>query len=451
MRIRIIVTIVLLLVILIFAGLIRGYTFTLPHDNGDQLFYLGLAMKLDQFGFNGYTLRNIDLQGNNYLLQFLPGEVENGGLLQFLAKNGVSYYDEPLFHRSYGFPYVLMLAHRLLAHGEPYTTLITSVKDAAGRVSSLYSDKMWPLQFYAAVVPFTFSLLFIVATFFLARSFFSFKIALVSCFLIAISPIDILSAQKVWADSMVSFFVTMTVFLFFMARDKSNLVLAFLAGIACGIGVVAKQTGGFIVIALLLFHLWQNRTALLKPDKIGKILLDKYLLIFALGLFLVSCHWFYAVAKVYGNPLYSPTQSGIEKEVGWFMMLAQRPRLIYLVSIPYLVPVFALLYLAIAGGFFIRGFLDEKKIFLIIWYAVYLVLLIAMQGKENRYMLPAYPAIAMLSAAVLERIENFIAARSKASYGTFFIILVLVSCALWSVPIGIEHARANLALILKPF
>lgn len=445
------ISLILVLIILIFAAFIRHPTFKLPHDNGDQLIYLGLAMKQDKFGFSGYTLRGIDIKTNNFILGLFPTQSQKGALLKGLARGGVTYYDEPLFHRPYGFPYALMFSHKIFAKGKPYLALNTTGRDEKGRVYSKDANKTWLVQFYAAVVPFIFSLLFILTTYLLARILFSEKIALISAFLIIISPIEILCSQKIWADTMLSFFVVLTVLLFFLAREKNNLFLFFIAGITCGIAVLVKQTGGFIIIAILIFHLWQHKSELFKIKKIHRVIFDKHLLVFFLGALIIIFHWFYIVIKIYGNPLYSPPKPEIIfQRAEWFMALSRRPRFLYLVTIPYLVPVFALAYFTIIAGPFIRGFIDKKKAFLIIWILTFLILIMNM-GRENRYMLPAYPAIAMLSADLLQKIGDFINSKLKKQYGDIFILVVLTACAFWSMPIGLKYALRNLSLILKPF
>ena len=445
------VSLILLLLILLFAAFIRLPTFKLPHDNGDQLFYLGLAMKLDKFGFSEYTLRRIDIRGNNFILGLFPTQEQKGNLLKSLDRTGVHYYDEPLFHRSYGFSYALMFSHRIFAIDKQYLTLNTTGRDEKGRVYSKDADKTWFIQFYAAVVPFIFSLLFILTMYLLAKKLFSERIALISAFLLSISPIEILCSQKIWADTMVSFFVVLTALLFFLAKERSNLFLCFIAGITSGIAVLAKQSGGFILITILIFHLYQHKSELFKINKIQRIIFDRYLLVLILGMLIVTFHWFYAITKTYGHPLYSPSQPGIQQQTWWFAALSKRPRFLYLVTIPYLVPVFALVYFSIIAGPFIRGFINEKKAFLVIWILTFLGILMFMKTKENRYMLPAYPAIAMLSADLLQKIGNFINSKFKRHFGDIFIIVVLIACAFWSVPIGLKHALDNLPLILKPF
>ena len=53
---------ILLVLIMVFAFLVRRNTFWLPHWQGDQSHYLGLAMKLDKFGLDYYNLRGIKLK-----------------------------------------------------------------------------------------------------------------------------------------------------------------------------------------------------------------------------------------------------------------------------------------------------------------------------------------------------------------------------------------------------
>jgi len=134
MKKNVIFTALITFLLLLFASFVRVSTFVLPHDNGDQVFYLGLAMKLDKFGFSGYTMRGINVLGNESIIALIPTEEEKGSLLKGLARSGVTYYDEPLFHRPYGFAYALMLSHRLFAGHLPYVALNTSGRDNSGRV-----------------------------------------------------------------------------------------------------------------------------------------------------------------------------------------------------------------------------------------------------------------------------------------------------------------------------
>lgn len=450
MQTRSIVSIILLSAILVFAFFVRFPTFKLPHDNGDQIIYLGLAMKLDKFGFSEYKLHGVDVKTNKFILGVFPSLDAQGGLLRGLVNSGAGYYDEPLFHSPYLFPYTLMFAHRIFAHQKPYLALDTTARDEAGRVYSKDADKTWFAQFYAVIIPFAFSLLFILTTYFAARMFLGEKAALISAFLISISPIEILCSQKIWADTMLSFFVVLTVLLFFLAKEKNNLFLSFAAGIAAGSAVLLKLTGAFIIIVILIFHLWQHRARLIKFKTLHRVILDRHLLVFGLAVLLITFHWFFAIHRTYSTFIYRPARLQLYKDMLWFKILDGRPRFLHIVAMPSLVPLFALAYFAIIAAPFKR-LRNQKKAFLIIWALTLLIILTVMKARENRYMLPAYPALAMLTADVLERIGNFINSRFKSYYGDIFIVAVLLACAFWSVPIGVKHALANVALIFKPF
>ena len=446
-------TTTIILLILIFAASIRFSTFTLPHDNGDQVFYLTLAMKLDQLGFSGYSLRNVDEKFNNQILGFFLSETQKGSMLKNLESAGVHYYDQPLFHRPYFFPYSLMLSHRIFSRNNPFFTLKTTYYNNQTHAKTFNAQTIWYLQLYAAFIPFLFSLLFIFTTFLLAKEFYTKKIALISAFLIAISPIDILSSQKIWADTMLSFLVTLSVLTYFISRKKLNSFVYFATGLIIGCSILVKQTGGFIVIAILIFSLFYEKKVSLNLSQFFKRILNKNNFLILLGIFVITLHWFASVYNIYGDPLFGPKpeHSAMEQE-GWFMTISQRPAYLYLIAIPYLVPVFLLSYFVILLGPFIKGFIDEKKSFLIIWILTYFCLLsFIFNTRENRYMLPAYPAIAILSAVVLHNIGDFINKHFKTKLGGFIIVSILLFCAMWSVPIGVEHALRNQALILLPF
>jgi len=257
--------------------------------------------------------------------------------------------------------------------------------------------------------------------------------------------------MKVWADTMLTFFVTLTVLLVLIGREKDSVLISFISGVVCGIGVLVKQTAGFLVIAIGVFHIWQHRRNVLKMEKIPKIIFDKHLIALAIGLIVTTAHWFYLASVTYGNPLYSPQYTDLSQKAAWFALLDSRPRFLYLGSIPYHVPLFLLAYFTIFCGPFLKNFIDDKRAFLITWTLTFFGILFYMGTKENRYMLPAYPAIAMLSADVLNRVRCFLNGKLKLHLGDILVVAVLIGCAFWSVPIGLKHALVNTALIRVPF
>lgn len=441
-------SIVVIIGILALSFIIRAGTLYLPHDNGDQVFHLGLAMKLDRFGFKEYNMRGIDIWSNPHFLwaqPFLQGS--KGSLLEGLAESGVFYYDEPLYHLPPAFPYALVLSHRIFCPKKPYMTVGINLGKYALKV---HPREFLAAQFYAAVIPLLFSLLFVLSVFILTRIFFADRIALYASAMIAISPIEILCSQKLWADSMLSFFVILGVVLFFIARRQHNWLYALLAGVAVGIATLTKQSGGFVAIAIFGFHLWANRASL-RGKGIIRVLFDKNIVSFALAIFIVTLPWFYVVTKTYGLPWYQPHQPGIADNVDWFRLISSRPWYTYLVGIPYQVPLFVLLYPGIITLIRDRDKRDAG-IFLLIWLLVFVIIFhFYLRGKEHRYMLPVYPAIAIFSAFFLDKVRKIVNNRVKFPMGEAMVIILIILCACWSVRIGLLHVFSNQALIRMPF
>ncbi|MBI4335570.1 MAG: hypothetical protein HY589_02835, partial [Candidatus Omnitrophica bacterium] len=118
-------TIIAVLLILFFAAGLRVHTFYLPHSNGDQVFYLGLAMKLEKYGLRGYNLKGIDLFNNGDILLVADSkDGRKGRLLEGLERTGVFYYSkEPLSNMPPLFSYLLMASRRIFGPREGFFTV----------------------------------------------------------------------------------------------------------------------------------------------------------------------------------------------------------------------------------------------------------------------------------------------------------------------------------------
>ena len=194
-----------LIVILLFAYSLRSNTFYLSHFRGDQQTYLGLAMKLEQFGLDGYNLRGINFvplvnpQWGIWGLGLVPAKPGDEG---HVIKAGFT--NAPLYPIAPGFPYLLRLSHAIFNKGQPYWTVSLHLGDRVHRERpELFRDT----QFYAVIIPLVSSLLLIVLTFVLGKYLYSDTVGLMAALMIAINPIDIMTSQKVWADDSLAVFL----------------------------------------------------------------------------------------------------------------------------------------------------------------------------------------------------------------------------------------------------
>ncbi|MBN1353069.1 MAG: hypothetical protein JW994_00170, partial [Candidatus Omnitrophica bacterium] len=210
-----------LILILVLAALIRLNGFWLSHWSVDEENYLGLAMKLDYFGFSGYNLRGINVQKGVFLLDgkdFLMGKLvpapggDKGILLKLREFAGITQYDIPLYYLAPAFPYTIMLSHRIFSSGVfGYGAASTSLDYLIWKIRP---PQVFKAQFYAVIVPFFFSLVLIAVTFFLGKELFSERNGVYSSFIIATSAVDILCAQRIWPADMAAALLTSAVLIF---------------------------------------------------------------------------------------------------------------------------------------------------------------------------------------------------------------------------------------------
>lgn len=455
-------SIVLFLLLLIIAFSVRKNTFNLPHYRGDQHHYIGLAHKLDEQGISGYNLRSIDMYGNpDYpsLVTFATAK-EKGHVLKSLSKAGITYYDEPLHHMPFGFPAALMISHKIFAPGEPYhalavndTKIIQSAPRGVGLRNLRFNAAISGKQFYAIIVPLFCSLLSICLVYFLSRELFEEEgSALVAMALMSISPIAILTSQKIWADDLTLVLAIASALLYTLSVKREKLSFAFFSGVACGLSVITKQNGAIVGMAIVCWHFVYNWKKLIKKETCLSVIFDKKLLLFGLGGLVSSGYWFYKITATYGNPLYKPHQENLleASQTAWFRMVRSRPKHLYLLGIPYQNPLFALAYIA-PIWLWIKKAKRKTLLFPTIWLIVSFIVAYELMGGEHRYMLPSYPAFAILAGFASNQMRRSLDKNLGFRTGTVLLVIVLMVSFFWSVPMALDVVFHNGALIMRPF
>lgn len=453
-----------LALILLFSFFLRRNTLWLPHWQGDQSHYLVLAMKLDSIGFAHYNLRGIEIrpikmgQRIKFILIYpiLSKDLESKGyLLQNLANIGIHYYDQPLFHKPPGFPFALCISHTLFRRND---TRYTVVLWPPGKFSIQAKPPVFlHAQFYATIVPLFFSLGLILCTFMLGTVLFSKRVGLYAAFLLAINPIDIMISQQILSDDMLSFFVTLSSLLFFFGLKRRIKTLVFISGLTCGIAILTKQTAIILLVALWLFSFLVTRSRE-KVSSLKSCLLaacNEHIVLFTVGALFVSGFWFIKVYSTYGNPLYVPTQANLQElKLGWLMALYSRPPglVLYPVGIACLSPLMAVSFLTLRRFFkealqIIKAKSKEyRHVFL--WVIILTFYLFLGSNREHRYLLPVYPAIAVLAGWYLDTLRQFF--KKKRAYVITIVFLFLVS-AVWSAPLGVKAGIEGKTLLFIPF
>lgn len=449
---------------------VRRQTFWIPHWQGDQSQYVALAMKLDRQGLAGYHLYNvairiITIKGTDRWQVIYPTLTENrdvGDIIRAYEMHGLTYYDMPLFYKAPLFPMTLMYAHRILTSGDhPYLIVKTNLRE---EVLKTRPDWFFQAQFWAVIVPLVSNLLVILFTYLLGRRLFGDREGLYAAAIMAFNPIGVVSSNRLLTEDFSGFFAIATVWCFLGALRSSSWLGAFGAGLVAGLAILAKQNS---ILVLGVLCLYSSAVALRRADRsrpgpFFAAVFNPYVLCLVAGAAFVSLHWFVKVFQVYGTPIYEPTAQEILKgdETGWHDVLHRRPHaaILYTVGLCYLCPPMLVGYLsALRSGLGrwiapVRSSVVWPQVLLWIWFGAFFVFFVTRgESREQRYLLPVHPALAILSASMLAGLRERIAPRSGAWLSEGLVVVFLVLSAWWSVPMALETIFDEKFLILKPF
>lgn len=458
-----------LFILMTVAFYLRFDAFWQPHWRGDQAQYVILAMKLDKRGFDGYNLREVRL-GNSRKGYFPVGELvffkmdepgSEGDYLKIMKSVGQGYYDEPLHMRAPLFSYILMASHRLFAGNSPYYAVFNSAFDEDA--SKQRSPEVLKVQFWAAIVPVVFNLGVILLCFLLAHYFFGLRVAILSACILITNPVSIMTAYRILSEDTVTFFLTLSSFLFLISLFRKNYPLCFLAGCVGGLAVLTKQTA-----LLIAWPVWAT-SMLAQPSKeidaksFLKKLFNPYFLLFVFSMFLVSAFWFYKVYQQYGSFFYQPQAGWAEANqtdvTGWFRALRERPIPVVFFSIGliWVCPIFLFALFSLKQSFARaqQAPLENKQslalVYLWVWILAYYFwlaqpweIIIANQNQEHRYFYYAYPALAILSAFMFNQCFEALKKRSRWAYSAETIMLLLLILNAWrTLDLGFKIISTN--------
>jgi len=107
----------------------------------------------------------------------------------------------------------------------------------------------------AVIVSILFGVMMIPLTYFLGKEFFGKEIGLLAAFFLWLDPVNIMSSQKIWMDSTLSFLMLFSVYLFVLAKNSRKNVYLFLSGLVIGCAVLTKYTAIFALVSLLVYEI----------------------------------------------------------------------------------------------------------------------------------------------------------------------------------------------------
>lgn len=253
-------------------------------------------------------------------------------------------------------------------------------------------------------------------------------------------------------------FVVLSALFFLKGYKSKSWLLPALSGLAAGIAYLFKQTAGFYVIGVMLFYILHNYKSFTTAKGLLRFFTNRFMLLFVGVFILATLFWLLKNMEVYGSPVYKyfPKTGVLDS---FFQIRSQRPPAIFLfvLGVPFLSPLLALAWLNLVKYFrkFKNPAYQWQFLFMACWIFAYLIFLAAVfNAKEHRYFLPAYPAIAVLSAYILTLFRNWLNEITKNIRwigGNEIVFILLVISARWSIPLVMDEVYQAGVLLLRPF
>ncbi|MFO1463219.1 MAG: glycosyltransferase family 39 protein [bacterium] len=391
--------------LLLLGAYLRHFGFFLPSNIGDPTAYQSLAMKMN-YGF----MEHYDIY--NYRMTPRP---EPKGIVDYVweenpnlwnARRIRAIYHRPLHLQPPLFPILLWLSHGTFNRGDPYSSV------AENRGWEVASQPPWPFlqaQFYAVIVPFALSVGTLLLVYLFCLRFFSYREGLFAVLILLASPVDLAVGPKVYVDGILTFFTFLTLHWYFRSleseRYRGAWGFAALAGIALGLSYLTKVTGVLFAFGILAASLLHPKT----PSGLFDKLTQGRLWIAGFFTLLLASPWLTLMHHYYGSVF---VNTPADPENPWYQYVFGRPLRAYPLDLLWFVPSLAL---GAAYGLltWIRPRRNWKEATLFATAMFYLGMFCLFvktgtAGIEDRYLLPIYPLLAVLTGAALARCCGFL-------------------------------------------
>ena len=143
----------------------------------------------------------------------------------------------------------------------------------------------------AEYVALLFGVLLIPLTFFIGKELFDSRIAMAAAMFMWIDPVSVITSQKVWMDTTMSFFMLLSLFFFIRGMNLKRGYYFLLGGLACGLAMLTKYTGILVLVTMISVAFVHRRELFFKKAFIFGLILP----------FMMLLPWAYWNYRVYGG------------------------------------------------------------------------------------------------------------------------------------------------------
>jgi 4-amino-4-deoxy-L-arabinose transferase-like glycosyltransferase len=266
--------------------------------------------------------------------------------------------------------------------------------------TALYYLVLGASVFSVRLVALTFGILTVWAVFEYSYRIYGPRSAMLSSILLASMPGVVILSRLALIETMLMFFFSTSLFLFFLWAHKKNNKLLLLSGVAVGLGIIAKYQAFISVIVMLvsLLVLWRKRIS----KKLVKILIVAVIVVaVVLPLFLFVYQ--HSISETLGDWLYA-IQVGNEERTSYSERFPFP--IFYLIEMTYPYahthPISAPLFIIslIGLGYCLWRRRAEDK-FSLIWFLVVYSVFTFIPNKDWRYITLVFPVLAISASELI--------------------------------------------------
>jgi len=306
-------------------------------------------------------------------------------------------------------------------------------------------------QMYAVLIPFLGDLLTMLLVVAVGCMLYGRGAGVLAGAFLCISPTSIFATHRLLPDTVFTLFALIALTACYYTQVQRRFFPAVLSGMFLGLALLLKNAALLLVLPMAAMPFLVSGSV---REGARDFFSFRSILIFVIAL-IMALPWYSLVAAHYGRPVVALEQAA-PVTAEWFVRLNKRPWYTFLVDIPYQMPFYLAGYFAV--GSVLRRWrqapgADRMLTFTFVSFFAVMTFVTArddMLGPENRYMLPAYPFLALLAAERVDRIRRHLV--SKGARAALILLAVFIAVTVWSVRIAMPRAmKYQLPVIEVPF
>jgi 4-amino-4-deoxy-L-arabinose transferase-like glycosyltransferase len=263
------------------------------------------------------------------------------------------------------------------------------------------------------------------------------RAAWLAALLLAVEWIDVKNSQYIRPDTFVVFFELLTVFFALRIMDDPRLRNYLLAGISAGLATSFKYNAALIFLAILVAHVFSSGTRrVFRKEIFLAAACSALAFLLTTPYAVLDLPQFLAIGPLQAASIYATGHSGAEGDtLSWYIQFFLQTQ--GWILLPALGEVIAILF-----------WRERKGLILVVFPAVYYVLINLFTVHFDETALPIIPFLLILAALFLARLDVFISSRRIFPRALINVAWVGVAIAAALPPLG-ATAQSNVQLLQR--